>query len=66
MTKLAKYYVEAVIGRGRKVVSYGVFDCVNGIVSEHANYEVNEKQTAEIALHLANTHRDDLNAGLAP
>lgn len=65
MTQKRKAYVEAEIGRGGKVTAYGVYDCVSGLVSEHARYEVSEKQPADVALHLANLHRDDLNAGIA-
>jgi hypothetical protein len=59
-----RYYVEAVIGRGRKVLAYGVYDSVGGIVSEHAFYDVTDRQPADVALHLANKHRDDLNKGI--
>ena len=64
MNKQAKFFVTAITRRG-VVLGYGVNDIVGGIESEHARYDVTPDQSAEVALHLANTHRDDLNSAIA-
>ena len=61
---MAQFYVQARTRRGQ-VLGYGVYDSVGGMVVEHAYYEVGTPYTAEVALHLANTDRDDRNSGIA-
>ncbi|WP_273794607.1 hypothetical protein [Brucella intermedia] len=61
---MKQFYVKAETVRGT-VRAYGVYDCIGGMESEHAWFEVNDDQSAEIALRLANQARDDLNAGIA-
>ena len=65
MTKIngKKFWVEARMRRGQ-VLGYGVYDSVGGMVSEQAYYEIGPHYTADVALHLANTDRDDRNSGI--
>lgn len=62
--KRPRYYVSAITGRGNAVLGYGVYDCIGGLESEHHRFDVTEKQSAEVALYLANLLRDDLNQGI--
>jgi hypothetical protein len=57
-----KYFVQTIIGRGKKVVGYDVCDAQGGLTSAHETFRVDDRQSAEVALWLANLMRDDLNA----
>lgn len=56
------YYVQTETRKGI-VVAYTVCDCIGGMESEHARFEVNATQSQDVALHLANSWRDDANNG---
>lgn len=58
-----RYYVEAETRKGQ-VVAYNVLDCIGGMASVHATYEVTADRSAAVALHLANLDRDDRNNGI--
>jgi hypothetical protein len=60
-----RYYVRVETHPRKGVVGYGVYDCVGGMESQHAYYEVTDEQPAAVALHLANADRDDRNAKIA-
>lgn len=63
--KTHPYYVKAIIMNGR-VFGYGIYDCIGDVEREHANYHLEDHSyDASVTLHLANLHRDDLNAGIA-
>jgi hypothetical protein len=49
------------ISRGKTVLGYGVYDAIGGMESEHSRYMLKD-YSADVALHLANTDRDDRNA----
>lgn len=62
MTKSNHFYVLAETRKGKGVVAYTVNDCVGGMESEHARYEIGLNYSASVALMLANQDRDDRNA----
>jgi len=64
MTKPTRFFVLADISKAT-VVAYTVNLNDGRKTVEHARYEISPDRSATIALHLANQHRDDLNAEIA-
>lgn len=56
---MKRFYVKAKTAKG-KVIGYAVYDEIGGMESEHGSFTV-EQYGVDVALHLANTLRDDLN-----
>lgn len=62
---MSKFYVRKITFKGA-IVAYGVYDNVNGMVSEHARYDLKGPtgEQERIALYLAAQDAKDRNEGI--